>query len=336
MNFRRIATTARRALAAPRAALNFLGRHGARAAAASAVAGLMLPAFSATLRPWIPHAIFALLVLAFLRVEPAAVARRLSRPMLIVAAVAWMMAAIPLGAGLVAHAFHLETLSPQMMLALFIVTAAPPVMSAPAFAFLMGLDGALSLTVMVACVLLTPLAAPFVAGFLLADALPLDPLRLAMNLGGLLAGSIAVAWAVRRLAGRERIEAARSEIDGVNVILLFAFIIAAMDGVVARFMSDPMLIVAITALTFAVAFAQIAVTYLGLRGIGRADAFTIALAAGNRNMGLMVAAMGASVPDLTWLYFALGQFPIYMLPMILKPLARRMAAADGAPAATDR
>ncbi len=54
--------------------------------------------------------------------------------------------------------------------------------------------------------------------------------------------------------------------------------------------------------------------------------FAIGLIAGNRNIGLMLAATGFAVPDLAWLYFALAQFPIYLLPHLLKPLARRLAA----------
>jgi BASS family bile acid:Na+ symporter len=50
----------------------------------------------------------------------------------------------------------------------------------------------------------------------------------------------------------------------------------------------------------------------------------LGLAADSRNMGLMLAAAGSSVPDLTWLYFALAQFPIYLLPQMLKPVARRI------------
>jgi BASS family bile acid:Na+ symporter len=55
------------------------------------------------------------------------------------------------------------------------------------------------------------------------------------------------------------------------------------------------------------------------------QALALGLAAGNRNMGLMLAAAGAAVPDLTWLYFAVAQFPIYLMPAMLKPLARRVA-----------
>jgi hypothetical protein len=40
----------------------------------------------------------------------------------------------------------------------------------------------------------------------------------------------------------------------------------------------------------------------------------------------MLTAIGFLVPDVSWLYFALAQFPIYMLPHLLKPLARRLAA----------
>ena len=55
------------------------------------------------------------------------------------------------------------------------------------------------------------------------------------------------------------------------------------------------------------------------------DALALGLAAGNRNMGLMLAAAGAAVPELTWLYFAIAQLPIYLMPAMLKPLARRVA-----------
>ena len=36
------------------------------------------------------------------------------------------------------------------------------------------------------------------------------------------------------------------------------------------------------------------------------------------------AVLGFAVPDVAWLYFALAQFPIYLMPHLLKPLARRL------------
>jgi BASS family bile acid:Na+ symporter len=40
----------------------------------------------------------------------------------------------------------------------------------------------------------------------------------------------------------------------------------------------------------------------------------------------MLAAAAGSVPDLVWLYVALIQIPIYALPLIVRPLVRRLAA----------
>jgi BASS family bile acid:Na+ symporter len=46
--------------------------------------------------------------------------------------------------------------------------------------------------------------------------------------------------------------------------------------------------------------------------------------ASQRNMGLMLAVTAGVLPDVTWLYFALAQFPIYLSPFFLDPLARRL------------
>ncbi|AXS41150.1 sodium:proton symporter [Breoghania sp. L-A4] len=304
--------------------LRWLGDCGVRAVAASAVLGLLLPGLSSVLRPMIGVAIFMLLVLAFLRVDPQAVIARVRKPTLVLVSAVWIMLAVPLFAALLMHATGLNARSPGLMLAVFIVTAAPPVMSAPAFAALMGLDGALSLTVLIAATALTPLTAPLIAGVMLDAALPISALSLALRLVALLAGSMALSWVIRRLATPARLVVRRREIDGLNVILLFGFIIAAMDGVASRFLIDPLLVLGIAALSFGVAFTQIALTMLALPKAASSDAFVVAHAAGNRNMGLMVAALGGSLPDLAWLYFALGQLPIYLLPLMLKPLAARM------------
>jgi hypothetical protein len=50
-----------------------------------------------------------------------------------------------------------------------------------------------------------------------------------------------------------------------------------------------------------------------------------------RNMGLMLGATGGVLPDLTWVYFALAQFPIYLTPQMLKPVIRKLRGPSGAP-----
>jgi BASS family bile acid:Na+ symporter len=80
------------------------------------------------------------------------------------------------------------------------------------------------------------------------------------------------------------------------------------------------------ALAFAVCYAMLGLTALVLARTGPERAFALGLMASQRNMGLMVAATGNFLPELTWLYFALCQFPIYLSPQLLKPLARQVVS----------
>jgi BASS family bile acid:Na+ symporter len=43
-----------------------------------------------------------------------------------------------------------------------------------------------------------------------------------------------------------------------------------------------------------------------------------------RNLGLMVAATSGRVPATTWLYIAMAQFPVYLLPHALKAALDRL------------
>ncbi|MDP3650074.1 MAG: hypothetical protein Q8R67_00190 [Rhodoferax sp.] len=57
------------------------------------------------------------------------------------------------------------------------------------------------------------------------------------------------------------------------------------------------------------------------------EAVLLGFMASQRNMGLVLVATNGALPDLTWLYFALSQFPIYPSPQLLQPLVRRIRAS---------
>jgi len=304
------------------AGLAWTGRHGTAALAVSIFIGVALPALSETLRPFLTVAVFSLLTLAFLRVDKHAIRLRLRSPALLIAALVWMMLGAPLLALAAIKAAGIAAFGPDVVLAIFIATAAPPVMAAPAFIYLLGLDGTLSLALSVAALLVTPLTAPFIGELMLGPALPLSVGGLAVQLAVLLVGAFALALVFRKLAGAERLARSSHHISGLNVLLLLVFAIAAMDGVAASFAARPLFTLALTALTFCLALVQIGLTLLLFSPASREDAYAIAHTCGTRNMGLMVAAFGGTLPEFTWLWFALGQFPIYMLPLALKPFVR--------------
>ncbi len=309
----------------PAAALAWLGRQGTRAIAVSVFLGLALPPLAELFKSLVTEAIFVLLLLAFLRVEPAALRAHLTRPGLVVTATAWIMLALPLALGLAFTVFGLPERAPELMTALMLQAAGPPIMSAPAFAALMGLDAALSLATLVLCVMVTPVTASLFAYVFIGPALALSPVELGVKLFLILAGSALVAAAIRRGAGQAWVERQRERIDGLNVILLFVFAVAVLGNVPARTLSEPGSVAGLTVLGFALALAVAAVSALMFFPAGRGRALAIGLAAANRNMGLMLAATGGALGDLTWLYFGLAQFPIYLLPALLKPLAKRLS-----------
>jgi BASS family bile acid:Na+ symporter len=199
-------------------------------------------------------------------------------------------------------------------------------MAAPAFAALMGLDATLVLATLVASTALTPLTAPLFAYVMIGPVLTLSPLMLGLKLFAILAGSALVAVVVRRLAGAAAIARCKDQIDGLNIIVVFVFVAAVMENVAAGFFQSPAAMIGLAALAFAVSLAVLGLTSLIFARVGRDRAFVLGLMASQRNMGLMLAATGGALPDFVWLYFALCQFPIYLFPQLLKPLARRLVA----------
>jgi BASS family bile acid:Na+ symporter len=235
------------------------------------------------------------------------------------------MLIVPLILGALFILFGMDHLSPGLYFMLVLQISAPVLTSSPALAAVLGLDVALTLASLIVSTAITPLTASLFTHFYLGTALA-SPVAFGLRLLAIIAGAALAATIIRRIAGDAFIEAQRERIDGLSMIAMSTFAIAAMDGVVDHFRVDPLLVVGLTALAFALAIGMIALTALVFLRAGPARAFAIGLIAGNRNIGLMLAATGFLVPDLAWLYFGLVQFPIYLLPHLLKPLARRVSA----------
>jgi len=310
-------------LAVPAAVLAFVGRHGTLLAAASIFVGLLVPPLAAVFKPYLGAAIVVMLTLAFLRVDPAELRGHWTRPGLIAAATLWLMLIAPATLGALFLLVGVDRQMPGLYFMLVLQIAAPGLMSSPALAALLGLDVALTLASLIVSTAITPLTASLFTHIFLGTALA-APLVFGLRLLLIIGGSALVAAIIRRIAGRAWVERQRLRIDGLSVIAMGMFAVAAMDGVTAHFLRDPLLVMGLTLLAFALALGLMAVTALAFLPAGRGRAFAIGLIAGSRNIGLMLTATGFLVPDVAWLYFALAQFPIYLLPHLLKPLARRM------------
>jgi len=317
-------------LSAPARGLTWLGRQGTRALAAMMVIGLVAPALDALFRPFVSEAIFLLLCIAFFRVDTILLRGYIVRPALPLAATAWTMLAVPVIFGLVCLAIGLRQKAPDLFLGLMMQALAPPMMAAPAFAALMGLDVTLVLVTLVFSSIAAPFTALVFASIFLGPALALSPLMLGLKLFSILAGAAMLAAVIRRIVGPAAIARHREEIDGINLIVVFVFVAAVMEHLAERLLAAPLAILALSALTFAIAFAVLGLTALIFVRAGAERALALGLMASQRNMGLMLAAAGGVLPDPVWIYFALSQFPIYLSPQLLMPLARRLTARTSA------
>jgi hypothetical protein len=99
---------------------------------------------------------------------------------------------------------------------------------------------------------------------------------------------------------------------------------AVMENVAGEFLADPLRVLSLTMLAFAVFFALIGLTATIFRTSGYGRAMALGLMVAQRNMGLMVAATGGALPETAWLFLGLSQLPIYLTPQLLKPIVARL------------
>jgi hypothetical protein len=321
--FSHMSATPNHIVALPAAALVWLGKQGTRAIAALVFIGIAVPPAGELLKPYVTEAIFLLLCASFVRVDLGLLREYLRRPGLVLAATAWTMLVVPLVCGGIGYLTGLNLRSPDLYLALMLQAVASPMMAAPAFAAVMGLDSTLVLVTLVIGTGLVPVTAPLFAYLFLGSALTLSPLALGLKLLAILAGSLCVAGAIRWRVGSDAIKRHARLIDGMTVIILFVFVSAVMGNVAGGFLSDPVRALKLTLLAFAVFLALTGVTALIFRKAGYERAMALGLMVSQRNMGLMLAATDGILPGTTWLYFALSQFPIYLTPQLLKPFVQR-------------
>jgi bile acid:Na+ symporter, BASS family len=303
--------------------LAWIGRHGTQGFALSIFVGLALPQFAAAARPLLAVTIFVFVMLTFARAEESKVRALIAAPKPLILASLWLVIAPAAIITLILTMIGRQNLDPGLVLGLAVMGAAPPIMSAPAVAMLLGLEPTLLLTAVLLTTALAPLVSPVLIDLIAGAAVPLDLTILIQRLLLLIGGAIVGAFVLRRVLGMERIRAAKETFDGIGVIMYFLFAIAAMDGVMAAAQADPWKVAQFLGFAFAMALFGFITAWIVLRPLTGADRFVLGYGTCQRNMGLLIAALGAAAPKTTFLFFALAQFPIYLMPMIVKPLAKR-------------
>jgi BASS family bile acid:Na+ symporter len=306
--------------------LAWIGRYGPRAIAVLVALGIAVPPIGARLTPFVTEAIVILLAIAFARVDGGAFRGYVRRPALAIAATAWTVLVIPAALGTLGRTAGLDARSPDVFLGVMLQAVASPMMVAPALVALIGLDATIVLVTLVLASAVTPLTAPLFTSVFVGGALGLSPVGLGLKLFTIIAIAAGAGLVTRRLVGEAAIRRRKEELDGVNILLSFVFVSAVMQHVLARAMQAPLPLLALVATALGVFLVILGVTTLVFSAAGGDRALALGCMAAQRNMGLMLAATGGALPELTLVYFAVAQLPIYLSPLILKPLAASVTA----------
>lgn len=305
--------------------LAFLARYATQAMAGGVFVGLVLPDLAHVLRPWLAVAVWGLLYLAMLRIEWEALVQHMRRPLLVVALVIWMLIVSPL---LMAGLLMGVDLRPGLEAAMILAAASSSLFSTPTLGVIFGLDGALLLIVLVFVTLLVPITLPVAALTLLGFDMGADPLAMMWRMIALVVSAAVMAIVSRRILSQQQVTRAAPLFDGLSVVLLIGFAVGIMDGLTDHLLRDPADIAYVAALSFAVYMGMMVLSFgvflFLVPGVGRRGALSAGFISGTRNLAIILAVLPASVDSDLPLFFAVGQFPIYIMPIILKPVFRRL------------
>ena len=275
--------------------------------------------------------IFTFITLTFARADLMIIRRILRRPRRLAIACLWLTFGPAVLIGTALAVAGRPSLDPGMVLGLAIIGAAPPILSGPAVAAILGIEPSLLLSATVITTVLAPAISPFLADLVAGAAVPLDRFALALRLAVFIGGAIAVALIGRWAIGEAKLVARRRAIDGAGVVCYFIFAVAAMDGVTHAIMTRPLVVAAFLSAAFSVSFACLLLSWAALRWMAPGDRLMFGYASGQRNMGLLIVTLGAGVPETTFLFFALAQFPIYLMPQLLRSIAPRLMPPEEPP-----
>lgn len=306
--------------------LDYMGRHATKFLFGGVLVGLLIPPLANLLRPGLVVFLLLPLTLALMRLDWSAFQAYAKRPLLFLPVIVFLLLVCPL---LMFAALTPLGLPRPLMEAIVLMSAAPPITGTVAIALILGLDAAFAVIAMVIATALVPFTLPPLALLLLNIEVQMSLVEFMGRLALMVGFAFAAALLAHKTLPPGWLKKNKQLMDGSSVLALVLFAIAIMDGVTAKLLLQPAYVILATISAFIANLALQALGYVVGRYAFRLDqpaALTLGILTGNCNMGLvMVSLADRAVFDMV-VFFAMGQLPMYMLPGLLQPLYRRVAA----------
>ena len=282
--------------------------------------GLLIPPLAAAMKPLLIPGIIGPFIIALLRLDWQRLIGYLRQPFLTAILLIWLLILAPFAINAL---LGLLPLAAGLHDSLVLMAAASPLMASASLALIIGLDAPLAVVLTFTATALVPFTLPPIALYLLGIDIDMAIGELTLRLGAVVGGSFALAWLIRRVLPKGFTERHASSLDGLAIIGLLVFAIAIMDGVTALALERPGEVLAATAAVFGLNLFMQAVAVLAFAWRGLRQALTAGLCSGNRNLGLLLAAMTDRAGTDLLIVIAVSQFPIYILPMLQRWLYGR-------------
>ena len=307
--------------------LSACGRHARIMLPLGVVAALLMPSNGAFFKPATPFILAILVGCAFVRLDIGAALKAALRPQRL-----FRNFAISLGLLLVLPILLLTILKwcgiPDEMLPLITwYSVAPPVGTTIWMCVLLGFTAPIAMEIVLLTNLLAPFTGPFLGEFLLGASVPVSSATLCLRILAILGSGLLLALLAKYTLGEDRIEENRHQFDGVSTIAMLAFLLPVFDGIGVMAISAPFLACACLGLAFGLNFGTQAIVFIISRSFLWCQVFSpakqvqlpegtrsVAVVAGNRNLGLYFAALPAD--PLFSLFVAAYQAPLYLTPMV--------------------
>ena len=303
------------------------GRHARILLPLGVVLALLLPSSDAFFKPAAPYILAVLIGAALVRLDIRAAIKAALQPQRLM-----RNFAISLGLLIIVPVVFFTAANwfgfPDHFLPLVTWYAvAPPIGTTIWMCIFLGFTAPIAMEIVVLTNLLAPFTGPYLGEYLLGAAVPISSAMLCLRLGVILGGGLLLALLAKRILGEDRIEANRHQLDGVSTLSMLAFLLPVFDGIGTMVMAVPILALACLGLVCGLNFGSQALVFVGGRILGRfgraasgkAMPFpegtrSVAVVAGNRNLGLYFAALPAD--PLFALFVAAYQLPLYLTPMV--------------------
>ena len=310
------------------------GRHARFLLPLGVVMALLLPSTNAFFKPATPYILVLLAGTALVRLDIWVVLKTAIQPERLIQNTfisLGLLVALPVLFFTAAKWFGL---SEQLIIFVTWYALAPPIATTIWMCVLLGFAAPIAMEIVLLTNLFAPFIGPYLGEYLLGAAVPISSTVLCVRLGAILGGGIALAVVIKYILGNERIEAHQSELNGLSTLAMLAFLLPVFDGIGALVITVPFLAFTCVGLACGLNFGSQAFIFLSGRSIAHLarknkaektflpeGARSVAVVAGNRNLGLYFAALPAD--PLFSLFVAAYQLPLYLTPMVAGWLADR-------------